>query len=53
MGVSTRSAQRFIETLRVAGEWIIYDAKTKHWRLEVAGKSALWGDFDGEDSEID
>ena len=53
MGVSTRSAQRFIETLRVAGEWIIYDAKTKHWRLEVAGKSALWGDLEGEDSEID
>ena len=53
MGISTRSIQRFIETLRVAGEWIIYDAKTKHWRLEVAGKSALWGDLEGEDSEID
>ena len=51
MGVSTRSAQRFIETLRVAGEWIIYDAKTKHWRLEIPGKSALWGDFEVEETD--
>ena len=46
MGISSRSVQRFIETLRVAGEWIIYDAKTKHWKLGIAGKSALWGDLE-------
>ncbi len=42
--VSTRSVQRYIETLRVAGEWIEYDPALKGWKLSI-GKSVLWGDF--------
>ena len=43
--ISPRSVQRYIETLRVAGEWIEYDTAHKGWHLQV-GKSVLWGDFD-------
>lgn len=49
--ISPRSAQRYIETLRVAGEWIEYDAKTRGWRLGCGGKSILWDDFDDEFTE--
>jgi len=42
--LSTRSVQRYIETLRVAGEWIDYDAKTRGWKLGYGGKSVLWDD---------
>lgn len=42
--ISTRSVQRYIETLRIAGEWIEYDPTLKGWKLSV-GKSILWGDF--------
>ena len=45
--MSQRSVQRYIETLRVAGEWIEYDTVHKGWHLQV-GKSVLWGDFDEE-----
>ena len=45
--LSQRSVQRYIETLRVAGEWIEYDTAHKGWHLQV-GKSVLWGDFDEE-----
>lgn len=43
--VSTRTVQRYIESLRVAGEWIEYDQSIRGWKL-TAGKSVLWGDFD-------
>lgn len=43
--MSQRSVQRYIETLRVAGEWIEYDTEKKGWTLQ-AGKSVLWGDFE-------
>ena len=43
--ISPRSVQRYIETLRVAGEWIEYDTTHKGLYLQV-GKSVLWGDFD-------
>lgn len=42
--ISVRSVQRYIETLRVAGEWLEYDSGLKGWKLSV-GKSVLWGDF--------
>lgn len=42
--LSVRSVQRYIETLRIAGEWIEYDTYLKGWKLSV-GKSVLWGDF--------
>lgn len=42
--LSQRSIQRYIETLRVAGEWIEYDTEKKGWIL-TEGKSVLWGDF--------
>lgn len=42
--VSERSVQRYIETLRIAGEWIEYDTASKGWKLSV-GKSVLWDDF--------
>lgn len=42
--VSERSVQRYIETLRIAGEWIEYDTALKGWKLSV-GKSVLWDDF--------
>ena len=35
-----RTVQRYIETLRCAGEWIEYDAKKKGWYL-LDGKSLL------------
>lgn len=41
--ISQRSFQRYIETLRVAGEWIEYDRTLKGWKL-TDGKSILWGD---------
>lgn len=43
--LSQRSVQRYIETLRVAGEWIEYSPEKRGWMLS-AGKSVLWGDFD-------
>lgn len=43
--LSQRSVQRYIETLRVTGEWIEYSSEKKGWMLS-AGKSVLWGDFD-------
>lgn len=42
--VSERSVQRYIETLRIAGEWIEYDTALKGWKLSV-GKSVLWDNF--------
>ncbi len=42
--LSLRSVQRYIETLRVAGEWIEYDKALKGWKL-TDGKSVLWGDW--------
>lgn len=42
--LSRRSVQRYIETLRVAGEWIEYDRSLKGWKL-IDGKSVLWGDY--------
>lgn len=42
--LSQRSIQRYIETLRVAGEWIEYDTANKGWRLQH-GKSVLLGDY--------
>lgn len=44
-GISERTVQRYIETLKCAGEWIEYDVHHKGWALSV-GKSVLWGDFD-------
>lgn len=49
--LSPRSVQRYVETLRVAGEWIEYDAKARGWRLGCGGKSILWDDFDDEYTE--
>lgn len=42
--ISNRSVQRYIETLRVAGEWIEYDRTLRGWKL-TEGKSVLWGDL--------
>lgn len=42
--LSNRSIQRYIESLRVAGEWIEYDRSLKGWTL-TEGKSVLWGDL--------
>lgn len=42
--ISQRSVQRYIETLRVAGEWIEYDTSLKGWKL-TDGVSVLWGDL--------
>lgn len=42
--VSTRSIQRSIETLRVAGEWIEYDSILRGWKLGM-GKSILLDDL--------
>lgn len=44
--LTDRTIQRYIETLRVAGEWIEYDPSHKGWKL-CEGKSVLWGDFGG------
>lgn len=43
--LSQRSVQRYIETLRVAGEWIEYSPDKRGWMLSE-GKSVLWGDFE-------
>lgn len=48
--LSSRTIQRYIETLRVAGEWIEYDTVHKGWTL-FEGKSVLWGDLCEEDGE--
>ncbi len=48
--ITPRSIQRYIETLRVAGEWIDYDFVKKGWFLSV-NKSVLWGDFDNDMEE--
>ena len=42
--LSDRTVQRYIETLRVAGEWIEYDVNRRGWILNE-GKSILWGDI--------
>lgn len=42
--VSERTVQRYIESIRLAGEWIEYDRKNKCWTL-TAGLSILWGDI--------
>ena len=42
--LSERTIQRYIETLRVAGEWIEYDTSKRGWKL-TDGKSILWGDI--------
>ena len=34
LGVSQRSVQRYIKTLRMSGEWIDYDTSIHGWRLE-------------------
>ena len=41
---SERTVQRYIETLRVAGELIDYDLSHRGWILQE-GKSILWGDL--------
>ena len=41
--LSDRTVQRYIETLRVAGEWIEYDVNHRGWTLKE-GKSLLWDD---------
>ena len=42
---SDRTVQRYIETLRCAGEFIGYDRKKKGWYLMVDGKSVLMDEF--------
>lgn len=42
--IAPRSVQRYVETLRMAGEWIDYDRDLHGWKLS-GGKSVLWGDF--------
>ena len=42
---SDRTVQRYIETLRCAGEFIEYDRKKKGWYLLVDGKSILLDEF--------
>ena len=43
--LSPRTIQRYIESLRLAGEWITYNPSKKGWELQD-GKSILFGDFD-------
>ena len=43
--LSPRTIQRYIESLRIAGEWITYDQRKKGWTL-FEGKSLLFGDYD-------
>lgn len=43
--LSPRTIQRYIESLRIAGEWITYNPSKKGWELQD-GKSILFGDFD-------
>lgn len=40
-----RTVQRYIETLRCAGELIGYDRQKKGWYLMVDGKSVLMDEF--------
>lgn len=42
--LTIRTVQRYIETLRTAGETIIYDRRTNGYKLED-GKSVLYGDY--------
>lgn len=42
---SSRTVQRYIETLRSAGEFIGYDRQKKGWYLMVDGKSVLLNEF--------
>ena len=42
---SDRTVQRYIETLRCAGEFIGYDRQKKGWHLVVDGKSVLLDEF--------
>ena len=42
---SDRTVQRYIETLRCAGEFIGYDHQKKGWYLVVDGKSVLLDEF--------
>lgn len=42
---SPRTVQRYIETLRSAGEFIGYDRQKKGWYLMVDGKSVLLNEF--------
>ena len=32
--ISRRSVQRYIETLRMAGEWVEYDTSLRGWKLD-------------------
>ena len=41
--LSTRTVQRYINTLQVAGEWIEYNTSKKGWQLQY-GISVLFGD---------
>ena len=42
---SDRTVQRYIETLRCAGEFIGYDRRKNGWYLMVDGKSVLMGEI--------
>ncbi len=42
---SSRTVQRYIETLRSAGEFIEYDRQKKGWYLMIDGKSVLLNEF--------
>ena len=42
---STRTVQRYIETLRCAGEFIGYDRSKNGWYLMIDGKSVLMDEF--------
>lgn len=42
-GCSVRSVQRYIESLRVAGEFVEYDRKKRGWHLPF-GRPMLFGD---------
>lgn len=48
--LSRRSILRYIETLRVAGEWIEYDRQAKGWTLLEEGHSILLGDVDWKEN---
>ena len=48
--ISKRSVQRYIETLRLSGEWIEYDPSMRGWKL-FHGVSMLIGDAFPEEFE--
>ena len=48
--ISTRSVQRYINTLRCSGEWIEYDLSLHGWKL-FQGISMLMGDAFPEEAE--